>query len=269
MDYGICLQSVVALRAEPSHRSEMVSQILFGELFRILSVDKEWFEVELAYDDYRGWLSINQANLLTESEFLSLLNSETAVSHDLVQLISNETNQLILPLIAGSSLPGIRNKEFSIHGERFFFDGEMSISSPFEAGQTLASEQSARQKLVADAKLFLYSPYLWGGRTPFGIDCSGFVQMVYKLQNLKLLRDATQQATQGEALNFLEESQPGDLVFFDNEEGQIIHVGILINTSTIIHSSGKVRIDAIDHQGIYNAEEQRYTHTLRVIKRMI
>jgi len=116
---------------------------------------------------------------------------------------------------------------------------------------------------------FLNAPYLWGGKTPFGIDCSGFTQMVYKLCGYKLLRDAGQQATQGEALSFIEESEPGDLAFFDNEEGVIVHVGIIMNDNYIIHAHGKIRIDRIDHSGIFNVDTQRHTHKLRVIKKII
>jgi cell wall-associated NlpC family hydrolase len=117
--------------------------------------------------------------------------------------------------------------------------------------------------------MYLNAPYLWGGKTPFGIDCSGFTQMVYKLNGYHLLRDASQQASQGIPLSFIEESEPGDLAFFDNEEGNIIHVGIMMENNYIIHASGKVRIDRLDHLGIYNADTNRHTHKLRVIKKII
>ena len=123
--------------------------------------------------------------------------------------------------------------------------------------------------MIETAYLFLNAPYLWGGKTIFGIDCSGFTQMVYKLNGHQLLRDASQQATQGDPLSFIEESEPGDLAFFDNEEGLITHVGIMLKDNHIIHASGKVRVDRIDHTGIYNNELRTHTHKLRVIKRII
>jgi cell wall-associated NlpC family hydrolase len=132
-----------------------------------------------------------------------------------------------------------------------------------------ASGITSKQALIQTAYMYMNTPYLWGGKTPFGIDCSGMVQMVYKLNGYNLLRDASQQATQGEALSFIEESEPGDLAFFDNEEGRIIHVGILLEDHHIIHAHGKVRIDRLDHLGIYNVDTQRHTHKLRVIKKII
>ncbi|MGK0175927.1 MAG: cell wall-associated NlpC family hydrolase, partial [Ulvibacter sp.] len=128
---------------------------------------------------------------------------------------------------------------------------------------------SNKENLINTAFMYLNTPYLWGGKTPFGIDCSGLTQMVYKLCGYKLLRDASQQAMQGEVLSFIEESEPGDLAFFDNSEGDIVHVGIIMKDNYIIHAHGKVRIDRIDHSGIYNIDTRRHTHKLRVIKKII
>jgi cell wall-associated NlpC family hydrolase len=149
------------------------------------------------------------------------------------------------------------------------FEGPVSDSTLLEEASTPQERIEAIRAITDEAMLYLNAPYLWGGRSPFGIDCSGFVQMVYKLKKVKLLRDATQQATQGEIVNLLEEAEPGDLAFFDNEEGQISHVGMLIDRFRIIHASGQVRIDAIDHEGIFDGKLEKYTHKLRLIKRMV
>ena len=269
MEFGICLQTVIPVRSEPSHKTEMVTQVLFGELFRILSSEKGWAKVQLSYDDYMGWIALNQVQLLTEKEFLNLFNAETAVALDLVQLISNQTRNSIAPIIIGSSLPGYFNGDFTILNDHYFYDGAVAESSPFDIISTRQDHLKAKHAIISDAMMYLNAPYLWGGRTPFGIDCSGLVQMVYKIKKIKLLRDASQQATHGEPLNFVSEAEPGDLAFFDNEEGNITHVGIMVDKSRIIHASGKVRMDTIDHEGIYNTEEQRYTHKLRIIKRIV
>ena len=269
MEFGICLQTVIPVRSEPSHKSEMVTQVLFGELFRIILFEKDWVSVQLAYDDYTGWIAINQVQLITEKEFLQLFNAETAIALDLVQLISNQTRNTIAPLIIGSSLPGFVKGDFTILSDHYFYDGTVAEISPFDTISTRPDHLKAKHAIISDAMMYLNAPYLWGGRTPFGIDCSGLVQMVYKNKKIKLLRDASQQATHGEPLNFVSEAEPGDLAFFDDEEGNIIHVGIMVDKSRIIHASGKVSMDTIDHEGIYNVEEQRYTHKLRIIKRIV
>ena len=269
MNFGVCIQSVVPVRSNPSHRSEMVTQLLFGELIKILAVEKDWAEVEMSFDEYRGWLPLSQFEFLTEAEFLSLFNAESATTTEILQLISNETRQQIFPIVAGSSLPGYRNGAFNLKGDTYLYDGDVKETSLLELATTQAERIRAKKGIVSDALFYLNAPYLWGGRTPFGIDCSGLTQMVYKKNKIRLLRDSSQQALQGEPLGFLSETEPGDLVFFDNEEGRIVHVGIMIDLSHVIHASGRVRIDTIDHQGIYNTEIRQYTHALRLIKRMV
>lgn len=269
MEYGICLMSVIPLRAEPSHRSEMVSQLLFGELFRITQRDKSWVKVMLSYDDYEGWIALPQAVELEEPEYLRLLDADTPCSLDLVQLMTNETRQSILPVMLGSSLPGIRGQRFRIGITEYSFEGLVSDAATIENAATPRERQMVRQAIVDDAMLYLNAPYLWGGRTPFGIDCSGFVQMVYKMKKIRLLRDASQQALHGEPLNFVSEAEPGDLAFFDDDEGKITHVGLMVDKHRILHASGHVHIDPIDHVGIYSKREKRYTHRLRVIKRIV
>ena len=163
----------------------------------------------------------------------------------------------LTPIPLGSSLPYYENTSVKIDGTLFTYEG------------TTYTGIHEKDRLINTAFMYLNTPYLWGGKSPFGIDCSGFTQMVYKLCGYKLLRDASQQATQGEVLSFIEESEPGDLAFFDNNDGDIIHVGIIMKDNYIIHAHGKVRIDRIDHSGIYNIDTRRHTHKLRVIKKII
>jgi len=252
--YGICNLAIIPLRIEPNDRSEQVSQVLFGEHFEILEKYKQWFKVRLQYDNYEGWIDSKQCQIISESDFNEISNSAQILNHDLVEYITTKDN-LLIPIPIGSSLSFLN------------FEGINTNSFEFEGLKVTGIKP--KNELIKTAYMYLNAPYLWGGKTPFGIDCSGFTQMVYKLNGYKLLRDASQQSTQGEALSFIEESEPGDLAFFDNEEGKIIHVGIIMNDNYIIHASGKVRIDRLDHLGIYNAEANRHTHKLRVIKKII
>lgn len=269
MEYGICLHSVIPVRAEPSHRSEMVTQVLFGELYHIIDKENSWFKVRLSFDNYEGWIEILQANLIDEMEFLRLSASETAITMDLVQLLSHETDKSMIPVFVGSSLPAFDESRIRVGQDVFFYEGLVSESRLQETKTFIQNNRSNRQQLIANTMLYRNAPYFWGGRTPFGIDCSGFMQMVYKLQGMKLLRDASQQATQGEVISLLAEAEPGDLAFFDDAEGRITHVGMLLDQHRIIHCSGQVQVDSIDHEGIYNAKLQKYTHKLRLIKKIL
>ena len=252
--FGICNLSIIPLRIEPSDRSEIVSQVLFGEHFEILEETKNWAKIKLQYDNYEGWIDTKQYQTISESSFNKLSDEEIVLNGDLIEYITG-ANNLLMPISLGASLSFLENSDININN--FDFEGMKSVGI------------KPKTNLINTAFMYLNAPYLWGGKTPFGIDCSGFTQMVYKLNGYHLLRDASQQATQGEALSFIEESEAGDLAFFDNEEGKIIHVGIIMDNNYIIHASGKVRIDRLDHLGIYNAETNKHTHKLRVIKKII
>jgi hypothetical protein len=252
--FGICNLAIIPLRFEPNDKSEIVSQVLFGEHFKILEQLNQWSRIKMQFDGYEGWVDSKQYQNISESSFDLLSDDEIVLNSDLIEYITGESN-LLIPIPLGSSLSFINHKE--INKSNFDFEG------------TKVTGIKNKKNLLNTAFLYLNAPYLWGGKTPFGIDCSGFTQMVYKLNGYKLLRDASQQSAQGEALSFIEESEPGDLAFFDNEDGNITHVGIIMENNYVIHASGKVRVDRLDHLGIYNADINKHTHKLRVIKKII
>ena len=256
MNYGISALSIVALRSDPSHKSEMVSQLLFGETIEVLSSQNEWVRVRCSFDSYEGWMLQSQYVKLNLSEFQEINRIKPHVCFDLVQILVNENS--IYSIVLGSNLPWFWGNTCRISGANYVFDGNAK----------LPDMQQGSKSIIENAYMYLNAPYLWGGRTPFGIDCSGFTQMVFKLCGMSLKRDAWMQAEQGDSIHLLDEAQPGDLVFFDNEESRINHVGILTAKNKIIHASGKVRVDNIDHQGIYNNESRKYTHNLRLIRRL-
>ncbi|RKS98339.1 C40 family peptidase [Flavobacterium sp. 123] len=252
--FGICNLAIIPLRFEPSDKSEIVSQVLFGEHFEILEKFNQWSRIKMQYDDYEGWVDSKQYQLISEANYKQLSQDAIILNADLIEYITGPNN-LLLPIPLAASLSFLNYND--INTASFDFEG------------TKISGVKSKSAIINSAFMYLNAPYLWGGKTPFGIDCSGFTQMVYKLNGYKLLRDASQQAKQGEALSFIEESEPGDLAFFDNEEGNIIHVGIIMENNYIIHASGKVRIDRLDHLGIYNGDINKHTHKLRVIKKII
>lgn len=256
MSYGICNLSIVPLRLEPSNSSEMVNQIIFGEYFEVIEGDKNWSKIRLAFDNSEGYVDNNQYVEISDEIFKQLAKNKKYYAGELIDFITDTRNNLTtIPL--GAHLPFYNNKYCKINSTSFLYDGKVT------------SEVQHKPSIIETAFLFLNAPYLWGGKTPFGIDCSGFTQTVYKLCGYHLLRNAFEQATQGEVLSFIEESEPGDLAFFDDENGNITHVGIVMSDYNIIHAHGRVRIDKLDHSGIYNVDTQTHTHKLRVIKRII
>ncbi|MGZ3864665.1 MAG: C40 family peptidase [Bacteroidia bacterium] len=257
--FGICNQSIVPCRKEPSHRSEMVTQLLFGEHFTVLEETEEWARIKTASDDYECWISNKQYQPVKPETFKELDKAQP-LSAEPVQLVRHVGSGISFPVVIGSTIPFLKDKSFSLENHQYEFSGQY---------KTPDEKAADRKKIIETAHVFLNSPYLWGGRSPFGIDCSGFTQLVYKLNGLKLLRDAYQQAAMGLSLSFVEEAQAGDLAFFDNEEGKIIHVGIVLDDSKIIHASGHVRVDKLDHYGIFNVDTKKYSHHLRVIKKII
>ncbi|MCF8231030.1 MAG: C40 family peptidase [Bacteroidales bacterium] len=256
--FGICEISLVPVRSYPSDEAEMTTQLLFGDLFQVTRQYNNWVYIRQEFDNYEGWIDEKQYTPLEEKTYRTLIKLPTSVCLDFVNYLSSNKNNFLIPVLIGTSLPGFVKETFYIGDTIYTYEGE-----------TLPPDTTPeRNAIIENAMVFRSAPYLWGGKSPFGVDCSGFTQIVYKASGFRLLRDASQQVHQGENVHLLSEAAPGDLAFFDNEEGRITHTGILITQDRIIHASGLVRIDYIDHQGIYNQEKGRYTHNLRLIKTM-
>lgn len=256
MKHGICALSVVPVRAEASDKSEQVTQLLFGDLYTIVDNRKKWVRIRMQFDGYEGWIDRNQHYALDATTFNELCEAAFALTYDTVGMISIHGDHSHSIILQGSTLYHPKNGTY------------WWITNRIEAAINTIANPQPKEKLVEIAFTYLNTPYLWGGRSPFGIDCSGFSQIVYKLGGHVIPRDAKDQALLGEPLSFIEEAEPGDLAFFDNAEGEIVHVGILLENNFIIHASGKVRLDRLDQHGIYNAETREHTHRLRVIKKI-
>jgi hypothetical protein len=256
MSHAINLLSVVPMRKEPAHRSEMVSQLLFGDDVQILEEEEYFVKVRTAYDNYEGWVQANQLTVIGQDQIRN------------TSRYTSEWSEIVLINGIPTHIP-FASPVFTNDDEEVVYLGKSRLEyrNPKERVWQVGPRPLTEDLLRKAWDPFLNSPYLWGGKSVFGIDCSGFAQQVFKLLGVRLMRDAYQQATQGERVEDIEQSQLGDLAFFQNENGRITHVGIILNERLIVHASGNVRIDSIDKEGILNKSTGKRTHHLHSIRR--
>lgn len=260
MQYGICNLTLVPMRAEPSHKTEMVNQMLFGEVYIVNETYEGWYNITLQHDGYSGWISPLAYTPLKSSDYYTIIKNNAIVSGNIFSKIIDTKSNYEQFIVAGSLLRLFDKKTFYAGNKRFKFKAD-------EKPQIINNNKT-KIKLYDAANFFVGSPYLWGGRSVFGIDCSGLVQIAARLSGVFLPRDASQQIHSGEIIDFISEAKAGDLAFFEDNEGNIVHTGIIDKNGDIIHAHGYVRIDGIDHNGIFNKETCVYSHKLRLIKRI-
>ena len=255
MEYGICNLGKIPVHAEPKPDAKLLAELLFGNHFKVEKILGDWLQITNAFDNLEGWIEKNQCIQISKAYAAQLDGMPEVFSADLVNFVEQENHNLT-PILLSSRLPGFHDGHCILKEEKYIFEGA-----------TLTG-QHPKQSIVQLAYICLNAPYYKGGSSIFGIDAPGFTQLIYRLNGYKLHRDVVQQSKQGEVLSFIEESEPGDLAFFDDDEGQIIHTGIILANNHIIHSYGKVRIDRLDQTGIFNNDLGRHTHKLRVIKKI-
>ena len=238
MEKAVCVVMAAPVREESAEQAEMVTQILYGESMDVLESGKYWSKIKMHFDGYEGWVDSRQIKPISEEE---LANRKTTIVTENFQSVIMKQGRTLLSMGSEVEFP------------------------------TVASRRShdLRESIVKTAEELLNIPYLWGGRSFFGVDCSGLVHLVYKINGIKMPRDSYQQGEIGTPLTFVEESRPGDLAFFENKEGKIIHVGIMMENQKIIHASGKVRIDTLDSTGIFNKEINEHSHKLRFVRNVL
>ena len=257
----LSLHSIVPVRSDAREGAEQNTQMLFGELAQVLEEQDRWTRIRLESDGQEGWVDTKMIAPIAGDDlkaYKAALKKAATVAFPMTYAVSENNGQTI-PLTAGTRLTNYKDGRFEVLGVGFRIDPSMVITAPSELNQ---------ETLLQTVRFFLNTPYLWGGKNALGMDCSGFTQIVMSLFGKSLLRNASEQVTQGDSVNDLSQARAGDLAFFDHEDGRISHVGIVIDAERIIHCSGRVKVEKLDPTGIFNAETGTYSHHLTQIRRL-
>lgn len=260
MAFGIAITSIIPMRDEACHQSEMVSQILFGEMFNIFEQKEEWSKIKLDFDGTEGWISNSMIQPLDATQYNELKSSTTIILDTISEIIVGNNSQ---------SMRVMLGSELHVNGKQ---TNQMIIGDTIYSLKHRASipmRGNIRHSVITKAQEYVYAPYLWGGRSLYGIDCSGFSQTVYKQNAITLPREVEDQFAVGRIIKDIEQAMPGDLAFFANSEGQICHVGIIIDSNRIIHASGYVRFAYLDGKSLFNIDEKTSKYTLVYIRNVI
>lgn len=254
--FAICNVSICSMRSKPYHESEIVNQLIFGELAQIIDrKGKHWYKIQCEWDDYIGWIDAKQIHRISQEDY-DKFKSNQAYALELLQGVMGK--EASIPVCIGSTLPRFDGISCRMPTGKMTYSGQAIFADSLEIDE---------YRLIKLGMKYIHAPYLWGGRSPFGIDGSGLIQMIYKLAGIRIPRDAAMQLHLGDIVDFPSDAQAADLAFFEDTKGNICHVGMITEEKRILHAYGKVRVDYFDHHGIYNEELGKYTHKLRIIKR--
>ncbi|NCS87318.1 MAG: C40 family peptidase [Ignavibacteria bacterium] len=276
--FGVVNISVANIRTKPEHSAEMATQALLGTPLKIYKKKGGWFMVQTP-DDYIGWLDDDGFSQMNKVEFDIWNNSEKIIVTNKFGFSFSGKDENSVPvsdLVAGNILK-FKNVDDSFT-EVEYPDGRIAFI-PFKHVQNyhswLKSLEINQKNLISTAKSFMGLPYLWGGTSAKGVDCSGFTKTIYFLNGVLLPRDASQQVNVGELVdteNGFDNILPGDLLFFGrkadgDKKERATHVGMYIGDTEFIHSSGMVKINSLDSSR-ENFSEYRFKSFIRA-KRII
>ena len=270
---AISLHSIVPVRVEPKESAEQSTQILFGQTCAILERIPRWNRIKIDADGQEGWVNSKMIAPMTKEEYALYSTDYKQAAYVLypVAYAVSVNNAQTIPLTAGTRLPKYQDGQFQILGVSFRIDPSMVIQQPLTINE---------QNLIQTIRFFLNVPYLWGGKNALGMDCSGFTQTILSLFGKHILRNASEQATQGRKIATLQKAKAGDLAFFayyneEHQQDKITHVGILLDAERVVHCSGRVKVEKIDNTGIFSVEQAsndhpngQYTHRLLQIRRL-
>jgi cell wall-associated NlpC family hydrolase len=263
-EYVVANAAVVPVREEPSEGSEQLTQLLFGEECEVLDRLSRWTKIRSLVDGQVGWVDFKMVSLDDEAMSQDAQGDTAIVASPLATATPMSGGADVL-LTVGTRLPNYSHGTFEVLGQQYLIDPSRV--------RRLGDEAIEREDVCSIAQALLNAPYLWGGKNMMGMDCSGLTQVVYSVFGINLLRNAREQITQGVVVASIADALPGDLAFFDHADRDpqatnISHVGLLLNSTEIIHCSGCVHIDMIDAQGIH-LPDGSLTHHLVQIKRYI
>jgi hypothetical protein len=258
IDYGVCRLALVPVRKGPGDSAEQVTQLLFGDHYEVWAVspDRGWVSIKIITDQCEGWIDSRQHHSITPDYLEQITQADFKITTDIAATILYKKSPMTI--VMGSIVPISTSELFKIE-EQLAFNGE---------AKSLAQRRDF-EFLKSVAFKYINAPYQWGGKSPFGIDAGGLVQMVFKIVGYSLARNIAQQAAQSKKVKSLDDARPGDVIFFSDKAGIPFHAGIFLEDDKIIHAAGRVRIDHLNEEGILNTETKIYTHHLSAIRRIL